>query len=105
MKRTLIQSSWLVCLCSVLLLGACKKDEAPKELTPDEKAQVQAKLVAADKADGTEDKIVGKCAACALRMDGKDAHAFKYEGYTMRFCAERCLDICKKDPAALIMKN
>ena len=49
-----------------------------------------AKLAMVDKFDGKTDKIVSKCASCALGMDGKSEHALGVSGYTFHFCSEYC---------------
>ena len=49
-------------------------------------AKVDAGLNIADLADGTEDKIVHKCAGCSLAMSGNPAHAIATRGYTLHMC-------------------
>ena len=49
--------------------------ETSVEATAVDPVKVSAGLVAADLADGTEDKIVHKCAGCSLAMAGSPAHA------------------------------
>ena len=53
-------------------------------------AEVEAKLAQADLLDGEADKIVMRCASCALKMDGSSDHALKVLDYTLYFCTERC---------------
>ena len=53
--------------------------------TPD-----HAGLAKADLADGNADKIVHKCAGCALSMDGDAAHSIETHGYTLHMCSAAC---------------
>ena len=68
--------------------------EAAKEPAEEVVTQIDAllkvKLAAADQLDGTADKIVSKCASCALSMDGKKEHSLKVDEYTLYFCSEKC---------------
>jgi len=70
-------------------------------------AAIQAKLAMADKVDGKEDKIVGKCASCLLAMDGKQEFAFVFKGFTLYFCSAHCKDAFAAEPEAktLAMKK
>ena len=72
----------------------------PKEMLP----EVEAKLALADKLDGKVDKIVHRCANCALGMDGKPEFSLEAAGYTLHFCTERCRDSFGKDLANAILK-
>jgi len=51
-----------------------------------------AKLAKADLLDGKADKIVTRCASCALGMDGKAEHSLKALDYTMYFCTAGCAE-------------
>ena len=57
----------------------------------DPMAEGKAKLAKADLLDGKEDKIVTRCAGCALKTDGKPEHSLEVLGYTMHFCSDKCL--------------
>lgn len=79
--------------CSLFLFACCTKQaEAPAPApTPSApaaapSAETIAKLAKADAVDGKTDKVVSKCAGCALGMDGKAAHAAKLGEYTVHFC-------------------
>jgi len=95
------------CLISTVLLLAvtgCPKEEESKSATPpddaksteptkseaDSTAEVEARLAKADLLDGTADKIVTRCASCALGMDGTAEHALKVLDYTLHFCTPGC---------------
>jgi YHS domain-containing protein len=93
-------------LVAAALLAACGKTQAPQQaaapaLTPD---QVATKLAAADLADGTADKVVAKCAACRLGMDGDAAHVSQHAGYELHFCAEDCKKRFDTDPNKILSK-
>ena len=47
-------------------------------------------LVAADKGDGQEDKVVANCGGCALGMLGRAEHSLTAGDYEMHFCSEDC---------------
>jgi hypothetical protein len=84
----------LLATCSVGL-PACRKNEKPADRVavsiPDEAvARVNAKLAAADALDGKSDKVVAKCAGCALSMDGKREIVLAVTAYDLRFCSEHC---------------
>lgn len=66
---------------------------APIVTTP----EIDARLAAADRKDGTEDKVVHRCAGCALGMDGKAEFAMQVGGYQMHFCKQGCLVRYQKD--------
>ena len=87
------------------LLVACDSGavaDAPKTAT--EPAKVAEGLKTADVADGTEDKVVHKCAGCALGMDGDAAHTIEHEGYKLHMCSAMCKTHFEKDLAANLAK-
>ena len=93
-------------LTAAALLAACGKTQTPPQaaapaLTP---AQVEVKLAAADLADGTADKVVAKCAACRLGMDGDAANASQHAGYELHFCSEECKHRFDADPNKVLVK-
>lgn len=55
-----------------------------------ENAAIMATLNAADAFDGTVDKVVTKCASCALMMDGKPENKADVAGFEMHFCSTAC---------------
>ena len=59
---------------------------ATTEISP----ELAAKLVLADALDGTEDKVVSKCASCALHMDGKAEHPVTLGDYSLHMCSTAC---------------
>ncbi len=61
------------------------------------KAKITTLLAKADMVDGEGDKVVSKCAGCALGMDGKASYAIECEGYTLNFCAYGCRTMFNKD--------
>ena len=60
------------------------------EIDTNVQAEVESKLAEADKLDGTSDKIVHRCASCALGMDGKSEHSLEVMDYTLHFCSGHC---------------
>jgi len=64
---------------------------------------VEAKLARADAFDGAVDRVVSRCAACGLAMDGSTDHTLQYGGYELRFCSPGCKQIFEADPEAGIL--
>ena len=60
-------------------------------------------LASADAADGTEDKVVSKCAGCKLGMPGSADYALTVEGYEMHFCGDNCKSHFADDTQAAVM--
>jgi YHS domain-containing protein len=88
------------------LVAACGKSATNTQveavrLTP---VQVEAKLAAADLADGHVDKVVAKCASCRLGMDGDAANASVHAGYELHFCSAECKKRFDADPDKVIAK-
>ena len=79
------------------------KEEGEVDRTVAMKAAVKAKLAIVDKFDGKTDKIVSKCASCALGMDGKSEHALGVSGYTLHFCSEYCKTRFEQNTAMAIL--
>jgi YHS domain-containing protein len=77
--------------------------DAKEELTGEAKAEVVAILARADALDGAEDKVITKCPACNLAMDGSDENTIVVEGYTMHFCTPACKEKFDKDPLKAIL--
>lgn len=82
-------------------MAGCKKSEEP--LSPADAKAVEAMLARADMVDGKADKVVSKCAACALGMDGSKDNSFTISGYTMCFCSAGCKEEFEKAPSKAIM--
>ena len=74
---------------------AAETEEAPV-------VDVEAKLALADEFDGVADRVVSRCAACSLRMDGSAEHALQFAGYELHFCSAGCLESFSADAEARI---
>ncbi len=74
---------------------------APTSLSPITE-ETLAKLAKADAKDGNVDKVVHRCAGCALGMDGEAKWPLQVQDYSMHFCKQACLDRYAKDPAQAI---
>ncbi len=68
-------------------------------------AASMAKLAEADKADGTEDKVITKCYSCALGMDGDAENSATIGEYTAKFCSEACCKHFAEDADTLIAET
>ncbi len=73
------------------------------EKKPVDPKAVEARLAQADAVDGKVDKVVSKCAGCALGMDGKKEHSFTTSGYVLQFCSEGCKSEFEKDPGRSVL--
>jgi YHS domain-containing protein len=110
--RHILSSSFV--LVAAALVTGCKSEAPPADVpkepaavsaAPADQATVLARLVAADKLDGVEDKVVTKCYLCGLGMDGEEKFAAEYEGYTVHLCSDHCLEEFNKDPASVIAQT
>ncbi|MBN1514141.1 MAG: hypothetical protein JXB13_19140 [Phycisphaerae bacterium] len=77
--------------------------DAKEELTAEAKTEAVAILARADALDGAEDKVITKCAACGLAMDGNDENIIVVEGYTMKFCSPKCKEKFEKEPLKAVL--
>lgn len=75
-----------------------ESSEPPKPLSQ----EALAKLAAADQVDGKVDKVVSKCPACMLSMDGSAKHTSHLEGYTVHSCHQACAAALEKDPEKVL---
>jgi len=105
----------VISLATTLLLGCGRQEEktttgsiekakpGAAEIDANVQAEIKAKLAKADKLDGTTDKIVHRCASCALGMDGKSEHRVAVSGYTLHFCSVRCKERFTENLTASIL--
>jgi YHS domain-containing protein len=82
---------------------APKVEGLTKEVAAEMQADVDARLAKADAFDGTVDKVVSKCPACGLAMDGKSENALEVSGYKLHFCTNLCKEGYEKDPAKAVL--
>lgn len=91
MKSTLLLS----CVILLSTAGCCKnKPQGPVTLA----AHTKTCLAQSDLADGKADKVVVKCPACALSMDGDPHHSAQIGGYTVHSCSADCNQALVDDP-------
>jgi hypothetical protein len=84
-------------------VGCSPQVQSPKPVKPLSEAAL-AKLVAADKLDGKEDKVITKCPACMLNMDGHEKHSSQLEGYTVHSCHQACAEALETDPEKVLAR-
>lgn len=60
-------------------------------------------LAKADALDGQTDKIVTRCASCALGMDSSNEHRLQVGEYTMYFCTDDCKKAFREDIAKSVL--
>jgi YHS domain-containing protein len=85
---------------SLVLLAGCSKSTDNVSGPSPHALSVLAK---ADAFDGTADKVVSKCFACNLGMDGKPELSSKAGGYEVHFCNPDCKKSFDADPQKAIL--
>lgn len=65
---------------------------------------VNAVLAAADRADGSEDRVVYRCAVCGLGMDGSPEITSTWQGYTFHHCSQHCREQFDRDPVKVLAR-
>lgn len=94
----------LTVLFALTSLG-CKKTLLSSEDAGLGDSEVSAAvLVAADRADGAEDKVVARCAVCGLGMDGSADFTATHAGYTFHFCSAECRELFQRNPAKVLAR-
>lgn len=88
----------LICVTTALLTGCESKKNEPTPSNPKSAPAVAAVLAKADALDGKIDKIVTRCAGCALGMDGKADYELEVGEYKMHFCKSGCKDRFAQNP-------
>jgi len=108
---------WSLLLLTVALLAGCAEqttppaEEAAAEAVPEEivaavfemTPDLEAVLVEADLADGTEDMVVARCPGCGLAMEGSAEHTAHAGEYELHFCTEQCKEAFSEDLAGSLM--
>ncbi|MFG0288277.1 MAG: hypothetical protein ACF8CQ_08885 [Rhodopirellula sp. JB044] len=98
--------------CGVVMLGMIALagcDDSSQHLQiasatdgPPPSQEILAALASADKLDGQEDHVIGKCYVCQLSMDGKSELTAEAHGYTACMCSSFCRDHFTSDPDDVI---
>jgi len=91
-------------LIGAMLLLACGRGPGPAPGAATATEAEAGKLQAADAADGTNDRIVAKCAVCKLAMEGTTEHVSRYAGYELHFCSAECKETFDHDPHAALRR-
>ena len=94
-----VKRGMLAGLMFILVSGAgC--DESPKgPVAPG--PRTLACLPFADQADGTADRVVKKCPACALAMEGRAEFKSTVGGYVVHSCSGQCQKTLEQNPDSL----
>jgi hypothetical protein len=112
MKKRIVM--WGLLLLAVTLLAGCAQ-QAETQVEPAEPepaaepavfemtGEMQAKLAAADLADGTEDGVVANCPGCNLAMAGKEEIAMPVGDYKVQFCSTHCKETFEKNVAESVL--
>ena len=99
----------LIGLFCVNLMGCKPRVESANEATSSAAPplivtdELQAKLAAADAADGQVDQVVSQCVTCGLAMEGKEDCAETVGDYSIELCSPTCQQVFKKDPAKALL--
>ncbi len=114
MKEVMVPMLALTLVLTVLGCGGSKvattEEPQPTQAEPAAEpaapaAAGEAELLAmADEADGTVDRVIGKCAVCGLAMDGSADHATYYKEYSFHLCSSHCKETFDHDPAAVVAR-
>ena len=115
-RSSCLSKCCLIPALSLVVVAGCPKEKAADtdaaslaetaksaKSSADNQAEVEAKLAKADLLDGNADKIVTRCASCALAMDGSEAHSLKVLDYTLYFCTERCASTFGEDATKSVL--
>ena len=99
-----MRNALIIAVALVVGLHGCgKADVAPPAAAATPlPVNEEARLAAADLADGAEDRVVAKCAVCNLSMDGKPELTSTYTGYTFHLCSAHCKETFDHDPAKVL---
>ena len=93
-----VMKSLVLILSSILFLGTsigCKEKLAGPVVIA---AHTKACLAKSDLADGKSDKVITKCPACALSMDGSADYKAVIDGYEVHSCTSDCNEALQEDP-------
>ncbi len=94
----------IVALFGVAAAGCGGRDGPQAASTPIDQQRVGELLAAADRADGTEDHVVARCAVCGLGMDGSAEITSTYAGYTFHHCSVHCRELFDRDPGKILAR-
>lgn len=81
-----------------------KPSETPA-VTQTVSKETLVRLQEADKLDGKEDHVIGKCYVCGLGMDGSAKHSVKVGEYTAHLCSEGCQKEFSKSSESIIAQT
>ena len=109
---TLLPLALTLALTLLASLAACggpdpkpaPEPEGPLVSTAKPSAATLEKLAAADRMDGTEDKVITLCPSCSLLMAGKPEFSCKIGEYTTHSCAKHCNEAVCADPDKVFAK-
>ncbi len=98
MRGTVLMAAFL------LFLTACSGGSATPAAVGEKQFDEAAVLAAADRADGAEDRVVGKCAVCKLGMDGSPEYTSVHAGYAFHLCSAHCKETFDHDPVKVLKR-
>jgi YHS domain-containing protein len=90
--------------CVLVFLTACAGGSQEPAAASEKPFDEAAVLSAADRADGAEDRVVGKCAVCKLGMDGSSEFASAHAGYSFHLCSAHCKETFDHDPVKVLKR-
>ena len=93
------------CALALVVVGCGKSDVyRPSAAATPAPVSKEARLAAADLADGSADHVVSRCAVCNLSMDGSAEFSSSYAGYTFHHCSAHCKETFDHDPAKVVAR-
>jgi hypothetical protein len=96
-------------LVTLPFLGCDAKKEVPSVVVeskgPTLSQAALTRLEEADRLDGKEDHVVGKCYVCNLGMDGSDEHSVEVGGYTAHLCSKFCQKQFAKSTEQIVLST
>jgi hypothetical protein len=90
-------------LVAALSLAGCGKEAPAEPVVLESSPEIDAMLVAADRVDGTEDRVVSQCPGCGFAMEGSEDHVLEVDDYSVHFCSDRCQKNFAEDPEGSLM--
>lgn len=100
----------LYIVITACVLSGCTSNQEEKSAVAESKQPIispeaKRKLANADKADGLEDHVIGKCYVCGLGMNGSEKFAVKLEDYKALLCSQACQREFEESADKLVMQT
>jgi hypothetical protein len=94
----------LILACSSEITAPAASAAPARGVLPQGPPPTTACLDTVDQADGTANRVVHKCANCALVMEGDPKHASTVAGYTFHSCSDTCKPALDANPGEVVAR-